>query len=299
MLGACAARVAPLCGASRTWVVTTREQLAAMRAALPEIPQKNFLCEPFGRNTAAAVGLGARCIVKRDADAIVAVLPADHWIEDAEGFRRVVARALELAASGKLVTSGIRPTHAETGYGYIELDREIESGVWRAARFLEKPAAATAETFVRSGRHLWNSGMFFFRADRILEEIGKWLPDLATVLHEIGPEPSPECWERVPAVSIDVGVMEKVDEFYVVSGDFGWSDIGSFASLPQLRENVIEVDSQDNVVHAEGQMVALLGVRGLCVVVTKDAVLVCPADRAQEVRSVVSELERRGRKDIL
>lgn len=300
LIHACMARVEPLCGAERTWVVAGAEQAGAVREALPHLPAENLVLEPFGRNTAPAIGLGAQRILRRDADAVLAVLPADHFVSDAEGFRAAVARAARAAAEGRLVTCGIRPTHADTGFGYIEIVGEVEPGLFRAARFREKPDAGAAARFVAGGA-LWNSGMFFFRADRILDEIRRCLPDLAALLDRVGDRPEAGAWSGAPAISIDYGVMEKVDEFYAVPGDFGWSDVGSFAALPAGADagEIVAIDATGNVVHAEGRLVALLGVRDLCVIVAGDAVLVCPKDRAQDVRAVVAELEKRGRKDLL
>ncbi|MEK6609125.1 MAG: mannose-1-phosphate guanylyltransferase [Myxococcota bacterium] len=299
LLSACVARVAPLCGAERTIVVTTDEQAEAVRAALPALPPENVVAEPAGRNTAPAIGLGARHLLARDSDAVIAVLPADHWVDSADAFRTVVLRAARAAAAGRIVTCGIRPTAPETGYGYIEIGEEIAPELRRAVRFTEKPDVVTARAFVAGARHFWNSGMFFFRADSILDAIRRHLPDLAEALDALEREPLARVWERVSAISVDRGVMERLDDLYVVPGDFGWSDVGTFAALPPAQADVVAVDAERNVVHADGRTVALIGVSDLCVVVTDDAVLVCPKERAQDVRAVVAELERRGKKKLL
>ena len=315
-LQACAARVEPLCGPARTIVVTTVEQAPEVRRSLPALPHGNVIAEPVGRNTAPCIGLAALELVRRDPDAILAVLPADHHVADDAAFRRVVERAAR-AAQDKVVTVGIRPDRPEPGYGYIAVGDEVETGLFRALGFVEKPDAARARVLVDGGRHLWNSGMFFFRADRILREIARHLPALAATLNELGraldvgdvDQAATRVWPAVQAISIDHGVMEKVDEFFVVPGEFGWSDVGSWTALGDLlpkdgegnafKGDVVAVDSRGNVAVASGKTIALLGVDDLVVVTTEDAVLVCPKGRAQDVREIVAALEKRARKDLL
>jgi mannose-1-phosphate guanylyltransferase len=315
-LSACAARVEPLCGAARTLVITTVEQAPEVRRALPDLPAANVIAEPIGRNTAPCIGLAALHMVRRDSDAVMAVLPADHHIADDEGFRRVVAHAAR-AAQGKLVTVGIRPDRPETGYGYIAVGDAVEPDLFRALGFVEKPDAEKARSYLAGGKHLWNSGMFFFSARRVLEEIGRHLPALAAALNELGraldvgdiDQAATRVWPRLEPISIDYGVMEKVEEFYVVPGSFGWSDVGSWTALADLmpadaaknalRGDVLALDAHGNVAVAEGRTVALLGVDDLVVVTTPDAVLVCPKSRAQDVRDIVAALEKRARKDLL
>lgn len=309
LIGACASRVQPLCGWQQTWIVTSQQQEAAARAALPYVPADNFIVEPCGRNTAPAIGLAAQCIHARDPAAVLAVLPADHWIGDAEAFRQLVVRAALAAdmperpgAAGRIVTCGIRPTEPATGYGYIEVGEESAPGLSRAVRFVEKPDADRAKQFVAGGVHLWNSGMFFFRADRILAEIAQHLPELARILRDSQGNPDEATWQTAPSISIDYGIMEKLDEFHVVAADLPWSDVGSFASLPTSQGDVVELaGASRNLVFAQDgtRTVVLAGVQDLCVVVTPDAVLVCPKDRAQDVKKIVTELARRGREELL
>jgi len=315
-LAACAARMDPLCGPERTFVVTTVEQAPEVRKSLPAVPARNVIAEPIGRNTAPCIGLAALHLVRRDADAVMAVLPADHHIADDESFRRVVARAAR-AAGDRLVTVGIRPSRPETGYGYIAMGDEVEGDLFSALGFVEKPDESKARAFMDGGKHLWNSGMFFFSAARILEEIGRHLPALAATLNELAraldlgdiDQAATRVWPKLDSVSIDYGVMEKVERFFVVPGDFGWSDVGSFTALGDLmpmdaahnalKGDVVALDASRNVVVAEGRTVALLGVDDLVVVTTADAILVCPKSRAQDVRDVVAALQQRARKDLL
>jgi mannose-1-phosphate guanylyltransferase len=242
------------------------------------------------------------------------VLPADHYIGDTDAYLDTLRRGLEAATHGDYVTIGIRPTRAETGYGYIEVGSELDPGVFRARRFVEKPNRQRAEQFVASGGFLWNSGMFFFRASRILEAIDIHLPGLGKQLQQYdtaaknGQETElvSETYASLPAVSIDHGIMEKVDSVSVVPGAFDWSDLGSWTSAWELSprdelgnvlpDGGLSIDSTGNFASVpEGKLVALIGVRDLVVVDSGDALLVVPRQRAQDVRHIVAAL--RDRKD--
>jgi mannose-1-phosphate guanylyltransferase len=251
--------------------------------------------------------------VKRlDEDAIMCVLPADHYIGETGAYVDTLRRGLEAATHGDYVTIGIRPDRAETGYGYIEVGSELDPGVFRARRFVEKPNRQRAEQFVANGSFLWNSGMFFFLASRILEAIDEHLPGLSQELRrydeaaEAGNEAAviKETYADLPAVSIDHGIMEKVSAVSVVPGSFEWSDLGSWTSAwelaPQddhanvLPKDGIGVDASGNYVTAPyGKLVALVGVDDLVVVDSGDALLVVPKDRAQDVREIVAALQER------
>jgi mannose-1-phosphate guanylyltransferase len=240
------------------------------------------------------------------------VLPADHYISDNEAYVDTLQRGLEAATHGDYVTIGIRPTRAETGYGYIEVGPELDPGVFRARRFVEKPNRQRAEQFVSNGNFLWNSGMFLFLASRILEAINQHLPGLGQALQrydeaeKAGGEAAlvKETYADLPAVSIDHGIMEKVSSVSVVPGSFEWSDLGSWTSAWELapqddHANVlptdgIAVDASGNYVTAPpGKLVALVGVDDLVVVDSGDALLVVPKDRAQDVREIVAALRER------
>ncbi len=313
LLAATVERIAPLVSPERVLVVTGAHLADATRAAVPQIPQENVLAEPTGRNTAPCVGWAAAVIRRRDPDAKIAVLAADHHIADGDAFLAVLARAFEAAGEGLLVTVGVKPTRPETGYGYIEVGEEIADGTYRARRFVEKPNRGRAEQFLAAGTFLWNSGMFFFRADVILDAIRSHLPGLAAALDRFdaaalaGDEASVIASEyaALPSVSIDHGVMEKADRVAVVPGDFGWSDVGSWTSAWELAPRdgsrnavtdaeAVLVDATGCYVRGpRGKVIALVGVRDLVVVDTPDALLVVPRERAQDVREIVRALEAR------
>ena len=312
LLRATAERVWDTLPAERTFVVTSEQLREQVAQELPELQPHQILAEPVGRNTAPCVGWAATHLKRLDEDAIMCVLPADHYIGDAEAYVDTLQRGLDAATHGDYVTIGIRPTRAETGYGYIEVGSELDPGVFRARRFVEKPNQQRAEQFVASGSFLWNSGMFFFLASRILEAIDQHLPGLGQELQRYdaaaraGNEADliKETYATLPAVSIDHGIMEKVDAVSVVPGSFEWSDLGSWTSAwelaPQddhanvLPEGGIAVDASSNYVTApEGKLVALVGVDDLVVVDSGDALLVVPKDRAQDVREIVAALRER------
>lgn len=315
-----AARLQPLATLKETFVVCGKIHVPYVKKLLKGMPARNLLVEPSARNTAPCVGLAAAVIARKDPKGILAVLPSDHHVSDPAGFRAALSTAIKAAEGGALVTIGIRPAHPETGFGYIQRGALITRGehpVHAVQRFVEKPNLETARGYLSSGDYLWNAGIFLFRADRILEELERHLPESAAPLREIGKavgKPSfqkvlKKAFEQIPAISLDYAVMEKARNIAVVPASFGWSDVGSFSALPEVRQldkqnNVAEgetilIDVEDSVVLARKRPIAVIGVKGMIVVDAGDAILVCPRDRAQDVRRVVDELGRRGLKKFL
>jgi mannose-1-phosphate guanylyltransferase len=300
-------RVEPLCPSSRTWVVCGKDHAAAVRAALPNLPQAHLVVEPAARNTAPAIGLACVHALREDADATLVVLPSDHHIARPDAFRDALQAASRACQDGTVVTLGIRPSRAETGYGYLRRGAEQAPGVYAVDAFVEKPDAATAEKYVRDAAYSWNAGIFIFRADVMLEALRRHLPAVHAGLTQGGD------FTKLQSISIDYGVMEpesKLGRIAMVPGDFGWSDVGSFAALPEVRKldasgnalsgDALAIDCTECVIMAEGgRLVAAVGLRGLCVVDAGDAILVVPRDRAQDVRSVVDALKARGSGDKL
>lgn len=281
------ARVEPI--SSRVWVVCGQGHAAAVRA---EVPDAAVIVEPKAKNTAPAIALACREVRAADADATIAVLPSDHHIARPDAFREALQHAAGVAQSGELVTIGIKPTRPETGYGYI---RKGE-GPFAVDGFVEKPDAATAERYLKDPAYFWNAGIFVFRADSMLAALNR---------HGLGDD-----FEKMPSISIDYGVMEKEKRIAMVPGDFGWSDVGSFAALPEVRAldaagnalsgDALAIDARDCVVLSEGgRLVAAVGVEGLCIIDSGDALLVVPRDRAQDVRKVVDALKANGRGEKL
>lgn len=315
-------RLGGLVPADRTWVVTTRNTAAATRALLPELPERNILAEPEGRNTAACAGLAAVAVLAEDPEAVCVVLPADHLIPDAARFRSAVAAGASVVARhGGLLTFGIAPTRPETGYGYLELGpahgREGEWTIHRLRRFVEKPDLETARRYVSGGGFLWNAGIFAWRARDLLAAIDLYLPALGSGLAKIadawsGPAAAAilaETYPELPATSIDFGIMERAADCWVMPVDFPWSDVGSWTALGDelpadgdanaLRGRVATLDAAGNVLVSTGPVVAAIGVSDLVVVATPDAVLVVPREEAQRVKEIVEELRGRGWEDVL
>ena len=306
-------RLGRLATPARTYVVCGPLHARGIRRLLPRLPAANVLVEPVARNTAPAIGLATLEIGARDPDAILAVLPSDHHVANVAGFQRVLRRAAEVARAGPLVTIGIRPTRPETGYGYIQLGEPIDDTAYRVKAFVEKPDAPTAAQYLASGEYLWNGGIFVFTARAMRAAIDRHLPELGKVLAALEPTVGTRrhaaalkrLFPRAPSVSIDYGVMEKTRDIAVVPGDFGWSDVGSFAALPEVRsadaagnvvigEGAILVDSTGCVVVGSGRPLGVVGLREMVVVDAGDAVLVVPRDRSQDVRAVVQALRTRG-----
>jgi mannose-1-phosphate guanylyltransferase len=317
LLAATVRRLAPLIPPANVTIATGASLVDATARVLPEVPRAQLLAEPVPRNTAPCIGWATATILRRDPEALIVVLPSDHYIPDEAGFLRVVGRALEGAKLGHLTTIGIVPTRPETGYGYIEVGGAFQGDLLRVERFVEKPSRERAEEFLREGKHLWNAGMFFFQGRVMMEAIEAHMPELGRGLHAIeaaaarGEEAKvlAEVFPTLPSVSIDHGVMEKAAGLAVVKGDFGWNDVGSWESAWELApkdaqgnalpEGAVAVDARGNYVcdrttSGAKRVMALVGVEDLVVVETDDAVLVIPRSRAQDVRAVVEELKRRG-----
>ncbi len=298
-------RLRPLIPAERTWVVTARRHRAAVRRELPELASGHVLLEPEARNTAPAIHLAALAALAEDPEAVLLVVPADAWVPRAAPYRRAARSALRAAEGGdRLILVGVKPTRAETGYGHIEPGEPLGRGpARRVARFVEKPSPARARRFTAGGRHLWNCGIFAWRAEAFVEAVRAHLPELARAFAGLdGRPPSPRALARAyaaaPSISVDYGVLERAENVAVIPAEFLWDDLGSWRALERLgrdhafrRGPVVALDSPGLIAWAEGGTVAVLGVRDVVVVHTPDATLVVAKDRAQEVRRVVEALE--------
>lgn len=296
----------------RILVVTSERHAQATCEQLPELPPGNVLAEPAARNTAPCVAWAAAHVSARSPRAVMAVLPSDPHIQDEAGYRVVLSRALEAASDGGLVTIGVEPTRPETGYGYIEVGSGLQEGVHRVTRFVEKPTLDRAQGFLLAGNFLWNSGMFFFRADVVLDEFERQLPDLyqfARGSRELLARGNSDLeyaqarYASLTSISIDHGIMEHARDIRVVPGSFGWFDIGSWTTAYELatkdddgnaqQAEAILLDCERCYVRAgNGKLVALVGLKDLIVVDTEDAILIMPRERAQDVKRVVEQLQR-------
>jgi mannose-1-phosphate guanylyltransferase len=299
----------------QTFIVTNRQQFKVMQPQLPRLRDANFILEPVPRNTAACIGLAAIHIQRFDPDGIMVVLPADHLIRDVHSFQEKVKTAIEVVEKfDALVTIGIPPTRPETGYGYIQFEdssRDLPETVYRVKNFAEKPNRETAKLFLESGDFYWNSGIFIWRVEKILEEMSEYLPEIYDQLQIIGDALGSDeyqhiissYYKRIKSISIDYGIMEITESpIYMVEGDFGWSDVGSWDELfrispkgvdgnVELGEAVI-IDSHNNYLYSPGRLTAVIGLEKFLVVNTANATLICPLDRAQDVKEIVEKLQK-------
>lgn len=294
------------------FIVTNAQQVDLTREIVGgRVLVSNILAEPSARNTAACIGYGAVEILKKHGDGIMCILASDHYIKDEEGFRKVLTKAVETTKeTDGLVTIGIKPTFPATGYGYIR-NEKIDGKVYnKVLEFVEKPDLEKAKEYLDAGTFSWNSGMFVWKASTIMKYFEKLLPDIYEKLMIIGEamgtpleqEVLNAVYNTIPKISIDYGIMERADNVYMLEGDFGWNDIGSFdafsALYPEddkgnvLRSDAVLVDSRENIIIGKDKMIACVGLQNFIVVDTSDALLICDKNRAQDVKEVVATLER-------
>lgn len=321
MLQSTVDRILPLVKMEDVYIATNKDYKKLVQEQLPDLPEENILCEPMAKNTAPCIGWGAVAIRKKYDDALMLVLPSDHQIMQPHLFRSVLKNALQVAEkSDSLVTLGISPTTPDTGYGYIQYDQEsheLPQSVFPVKRFVEKPDLDTARKYLSSGEYLWNSGMFIWKASAILKEMERYLPENTALLYRIEKAMGTaeqemeiqECFEEMKAISIDYGVMEKSNNVYVIPSSFGWDDVGSWLAVERMNtvndaENVIKgdvvtVNSKRCIVQGEERTIAMIGLEDIIIVDTKDALLVCAKDSANEIKKVVEILRAVNRTELL
>ena len=305
------ARISQLCPKENILIVTNEKQRDGVAEQLPDIPPENIIVEPFGRNTAACIGLASIIIQERASDAVTFVLPADHIIKDTENFVKTLKAAAQFATENPaLVTIGIEPTRPETGYGYIQIDEDSgKDNVFKVLTFAEKPNYNTAVNFIKSGDFFWNSGMFIWRTETIINEIKMHMPDLYEGLIQIIDQiNSPDftnilsnIYGQLRSVSIDYGIMEKSGNVFLVKGNFSWSDVGSWEAVYQLSEkdedgNVkigsIYTDmAMDSYIYSPDKFTAVIGLDNIIVINYKDTLLICKRDKAQDVKNIIDHLK--------
>jgi mannose-1-phosphate guanylyltransferase len=310
--------------AERILVVTTAEQAEELKKQAPQLSQANFLIEPQPRGTASVVGLAATVLKKRDLEAVMLVLTSDHYIRNNDLFRLVMRVAVQVARKDYLVTLGITPTYPATGYGYIKRDaalpEKFDYPVYRVMQFIEKPDEVEARVMLAGGDYSWNSGMFIWRTDRILDEFARQMPDLKETLDRIGAVWGTSAqnavllseWPRLKPETIDYGIMEHASNVAVLpAGGLEWSDVGSWDSLfdvllPDEHGNVVvnsehmALETRDSLVYStEKKLVVTIGVDNLIIIDSSDALLVCRRDQAQQVRQVIENLKKMQQEDYL
>lgn len=320
------ARLRNLFPPERILVVTVEEQAREMKLQAPEIPEENYLIEPAPRGTASVVGLAAMVLMKRDPHAAMAILPSDHFIRNVDLFHYLLKAAFEVSEQGYLVTLGITPTMPSTAYGYIQqgtsLNGAFKYPVYAVKSFKEKPNDVTAQQLLRMGDHSWNSGMFIWRADAIMNEIHRQMPALHSALEKIGIawetdeqlSTVAEHWHDLKNETVDYGIMEKAEKVAVLpAGGLGWSDVGSWSSLfevllPDMNGNIatnaalhLSHETNNTLVYGGGsdRLVVTIGVDDMVIVDTSDVLLVCKADQSQKVKEVVEHLKKHRQERFL
>jgi mannose-1-phosphate guanylyltransferase len=329
MLEQTVARLRPLIPAERTWTVTNTQQATEVRKQLPAAARRRVLTEPIGRNTAAAIALAALHVRHAaGGDALLAVLPADHYIANPERYRVIMRAALDVARKdGRMVVLGIPPSRPETGFGYIQRAGEALDSrgfpVFAVRRFTEKPALAVAKEYAGSGDYHWNAGMFFWRVSTFLKNLKSYLPKTSAALESLAENIGKPGYERklraiypqLENISVDYAILEPATReqgeprVFVIPAEVGWSDIGSWSAVYELLakqpgENILAgsgftLDAEGNFLYSPSKFVAVVGVRDLIVVETPDALLICPRERAQDIGRIVKRLEDQKRKDLL
>ena len=317
------ARLLPLAPAKKFWIITNEDLRLAIVKQLPKVSATQILAEPVGRNTAPAIGLAAFLLLRENPNAVLGLFPSDHVIGDEKRYRETLERGIELAAAGlNIVVLGIRPTRAETGYGYIEAGGLFQGDALRVRRFTEKPNADTAAEFVAAGNYFWNSGMFLWSAQTLADALHEHLPKTAALLEEIaaayGTSKFASTFRRVypkcENISVDYAVLEprsakgeQEGNIFCLPVDFGWNDLGSWTALhehhiakstpPEGNQisaaEMFLLNSRGNYIHAPGKFVAAVGVSDLVVVETEDALLITTRQQAQDVGKVVKYLDEK------
>jgi mannose-1-phosphate guanylyltransferase len=316
-------RLLRLASAKQVWVITNGDLRAAIVRQLPRLERRQIVAEPAGRNTSPAIGLAAFLLLRKDPGAILGLFPSDHVIEDADSFAATIARGVEIAAAGEnIVVLGIRPSRPETGYGYIEAGSKISGGALRVRRFTEKPDHTRASAFLAAGNYYWNSGMFLWSAQTVVNALKEHLPNTAAILEEIAGSEGTRKFEgafrtlypQCDNISVDYALVEPrsakgegASNIFCLPADFGWNDLGSWTALHEHRtakeqpgqgnllgdQGSFTLDATGNYVHAPGKFVAAVGVKDLVVVETEDALLITSRERAQDVGKVVKYLDEK------
>jgi mannose-1-phosphate guanylyltransferase len=290
------------------YVVTNADLAVALRENTPQIPAENFILEPSARDSGPAAGLGTYHIFQKDPEAVIAVLSADHHIAQEERFLGALRCAYDMALKGQIVTLGIQPSFAATGFGYIQRGEILEScgefTAYRSRRFTEKPTAATAQVFLESGMYSWNAGMFIWTARRALDEFHKQQPEMYEVIQQAYHDAA--AWNAIKKLSLDYAIMEGAEDVAILPVDIGWSDVGTWATLFEVlardehgnatrskTDGHIQIDTHGSLIVSD-RMVVTIGIQDIVIVDTDDVILVCHRDRAQDVRDVVEKLKQTG-----
>lgn len=305
----------------KIYIVAGQALCRAIMEELPELPEKNYIVEPSGKNTAPCIGLAAITIINKDPNAVIGVFPADHLIDNVRGFKKAVSEGVQFARDHvALVTFGIAPTHPSTGYGYIQYNKKAamaRNRIYKVKTFAEKPNLDTAKRFLDTGEFLWNSGMFIWKAENILNAIKIFLPELHESLLAISEALESakysnvlkKQWATIHSESIDYGVMEKAKNVFVVKGNFDWSDVGSWDAVYSIMDkdkqgNVIvgkaeAINTRNSYIYSSKKLIATIGVKDLIVIHSNNAILIVHRNESERVKDLVERLERKDRDEYI
>jgi len=321
-------RLLPLIPKERIFVVTIEEQAKILQEQSPQIANDQFILEPLPKGTASVVGIAATLLNERDPESVMAVVTSDHYIGNVQQFHRILSSAYDAACSGALVTLGVQPSYASTGYGYIHRGKQIrefnQTPVYQVQSFKEKPSREIAEKYIASGDYLWNSGMFIWKTGRILSEINRQMPGLSNGLEKIRSRIGKsdytnvfsKVWNELIKETIDYGVMENASDVQVIpAGDMQWFDIGGWDRYFDLMEpdregnlilgdECILIDSKNSMIYQEPglpskRLIAVLGMDEMIIVDTHNVIMICPRERVEEIKSFIEALSRTGREKYL
>lgn len=301
---------------NQIFIISRQDQQEQLDAICKKIPRENKIYEPTGKNTAPCIGLAATLIDHQNPDAVMVVTPADHLVIDTDKFKKVLSRGISVAREHEgLVTLGIKPDQPATGYGYIQIDKELESNkkikAYSVKTFAEKPDLATAKRFLKCGDFYWNSGIFIFKVKTLLKAFEEFLPEIYEGLQEIRKyigtkkydDSLKNVYKQIRSISIDYGIMEKATNVFLVEGDFGWSDLGSWDQVYRLSDkdsngnvkqgDVVTHQTSNSYIHSSDGVVAVLGLDDVIVVRSEDAVLVAKRDRSEDVKKLVDLMKQK------
>lgn len=318
LIQSCFARMKKFSDPEHTLIVTNKVLKSYIQDQLTETTDDNYIIEPFGRNTAPCIALSALKIAQFEPESVMVVVPADHLIQDEDKFEKIINAGIEFAAKNDaLITIGIKPTHPETGYGYIQSGEKASSvggrDIFKVKTFAEKPDKETALRFLESGDFFWNSGIFIWRTSVILEAFENFLPDIYEELLPLFKKDASANFEqrleiafqKIRSISIDYGVMQEAPNVFVIPGDFTWNDVGSWDVVAFLmpkddhgnsieaKEKII-LDSKNNYVYSPSKVVGMIGMEDVIIIDVEDAMLVCKKGRSQDVKTIVDELKLKG-----
>lgn len=303
------------------FVVTNKNQSDIInQLILSEFPRANILFEPIGRNTAACIAYASMVIAQKCRDAVMCVLPSDHYISKEDEFRQLLEKAyISAEKTEKLITIGVKPTFPSTGYGYIcyNLDNTVVEGTYEVNSFIEKPHIEKAMEYLKNRNYLWNSGMFIWKVSTILDNLNRFLPKLFKTISKVGEFIGTDkeytaieaVYPELQSISIDFGIMERSDDVLVIPGDFGWNDVGSWDALGAIfpgdengnivKAKHISIETKNSIIYSENRLIATIGLEDLIIADTEDAVLICPKNKAQEVKGLVELMKIKGMEEYI